>query len=60
MLSKYDSGGRIYWCDAQTHKIESSDLLGGDRRELIVSVDGHYWGIVADETYIYFTEWTKT
>ncbi len=52
-------GGRLYWCDAGTHSIESCNLDGLDRKQLIKSRNGQYFGLVVDENYLYFTDWTR-
>jgi low density lipoprotein receptor-related protein 5/6 len=37
-------GGRLYWGDAKTDRIETSDLLGGDRKVLVQDSLPHIFG----------------
>ncbi|XP_022088885.1 adhesion G-protein coupled receptor G6-like [Acanthaster planci] len=51
-------GQRLYWCDARTHLIESSDLLGGDRRTLLnLPVDYEPFDIGVYNGWVYWTDW---
>ncbi|XP_066267890.1 low-density lipoprotein receptor-related protein 4-like [Branchiostoma lanceolatum] len=47
---------RLYWCDARTYKIESSDLNGYDRRQFTFQLV-HFFGIAVDDTHVYWTAW---
>ncbi|XP_078614730.1 low-density lipoprotein receptor-related protein 6-like [Branchiostoma floridae x Branchiostoma japonicum] len=52
-------GQRLYWCDGGFHRIMSSTLQGGDVIE-VVSITGlslGYFGIVVEDSYMYWTAW---
>ena len=50
---------RLYWSDAGMHRIESCTVYGKDRRVIVQSPIGHYFGLALDETHIYFTNWQR-
>lgn len=48
--------GRLYWNDGQRKTIESSDLLGRDRRVVVTGVP-HPYGLVIVGIHMYWTDW---
>ena len=53
------SGDRLYWCDASTDRVESSDLDGQNRTVLVddLSVNIHPFDIAVYYGRIYWTDW---
>ncbi|XP_038051569.1 uncharacterized protein LOC119724541 [Patiria miniata] len=53
------TGQRLYWCDAFTDRIESSDLQGGDRKILLdlkhQQIEPFDIGVY--DGYVYWTDW---
>ena len=47
----------LYFVDGGTHKIESMDLLGGNRREIFQDPGAHFFAIDAYDKYLYYTDW---
>ncbi|GFQ74800.1 low-density lipoprotein receptor-related protein 6 [Trichonephila clavata] len=50
---------KLYWGDAKTDKIESSNLDGTDRRELVSDNLPHIYGFSLLGDYIYWTDWQR-
>ncbi|KAJ8298066.1 hypothetical protein KUTeg_024597 [Tegillarca granosa] len=53
------STDRLYWTDGYHNKIESTDLNGANRREILVDSGSHMVAIVLGGAYIYYTAWSK-
>ncbi len=49
----------MYWCDAETDRVEEANLDGSGREIVIEDPGSHFFGITLDETYLYVTDWTK-
>ena len=49
---------RLFWADARLDKIESSDLMGGDRQVTMSSpTDIHPFGLTVHQDMLYWTDW---
>ncbi|XP_076462276.1 low-density lipoprotein receptor-like [Babylonia areolata] len=50
---------RLYWIDAKTHVISSSDLDGNNRRQILRGHQhlGHSFAITVFEDYLYWSDW---
>ncbi|KAL8606483.1 hypothetical protein ACOMHN_037714 [Nucella lapillus] len=50
---------RLYWIDAKTHQIGSSDLDGNNRRMILRGHQflGHPFAITVFEDYVYWSDW---
>ena len=55
----YLSEKRIFWCDAQSDRIETTDFDGEDRKVLFQEEQAHFFGIVSLDNMLYYTDWTK-
>ena len=52
------SGNALYWCDAHSEKVESSDLLGRNRRVIVnMHIEGDPFGLALQGAFIYWTDW---
>ncbi|KAG8179495.1 hypothetical protein JTE90_027207 [Oedothorax gibbosus] len=49
---------RVYWIDLDSKKIESSDLSGNQRAQVIVQNIVEPYGLTQYADYIYWTEWS--
>ncbi len=49
----------MYWCDAETDRVEKANLDGSGREIVIEDPGSHFFGITLDETYLYVTDWAK-
>jgi hypothetical protein len=43
--------------DGGTHKIETMDLLGGNRREIFQDPGAHFFAVDVFDKYLYYTDW---
>ena len=49
---------RLFWADYHAHKIQSSNLGGGDVRDIIqLPAKSHPWGVVLNGNRIYWGTW---
>lgn len=55
----YFSADRLYWTDGYHDKIESTDLNGGDRREILTDSSSHMMSVFVGGPYIYYTAWSR-
>ena len=46
----------LYWTDAESGKIEESDLTGGNRRVITSGQEMHPFGLGFHERYLYWTD----
>ena len=53
------AGGRIFWTDARTDKIESSNLDGSNRRTIYEEPLSNIVGLSYFRGYLYYTDWHK-
>ncbi|KAL8560666.1 hypothetical protein ACOMHN_053326 [Nucella lapillus] len=51
--------GRLYWGDVQMDRIETSDLLGRDRRVLVEENMPYIVGVALLGDFIYWTDWER-
>ncbi len=51
--------GVMYWCDAETDRVEKANLDGNGRGIVTETPGSHFFGITLDETYLYVTDWAK-
>ncbi|KAK7480297.1 hypothetical protein BaRGS_00028465, partial [Batillaria attramentaria] len=52
-------GGRLYFCDAATHTIESIDTNGNGRHVLFRDNSAHFFGLFLTDEYIYYSDWKR-
>ncbi|XP_066267548.1 low-density lipoprotein receptor-related protein 5-like [Branchiostoma lanceolatum] len=52
-------GQRLYWCDGEFHQIMSSDLQGDNATRVFRPTNQqlYFFGIVLDDSYMYWTAW---
>ncbi|CAH1258892.1 LRP6 [Branchiostoma lanceolatum] len=48
---------RLYWADLDTNLIESSNMLGNDRKRVISDNLPHPFGLTQYQDYVYWTDW---
>ena len=52
-----DAGAKLlYWADTEFHKIEQSDLTGGNRSVITSGPEVHPVGLASYEGYLYWTD----
>jgi hypothetical protein len=48
----------MYWCDAHAEVVETSDLLGLDRKMLIsLNTEADPFGVTTQGNFVYWTDW---
>ncbi|XP_052078042.1 low-density lipoprotein receptor-related protein 4-like [Mytilus californianus] len=50
---------KLYFVDAGTDKIESTDLNGGSRHTIYTETGSHFFAISIFQQYLYYTDWTE-
>ncbi|CAG2249585.1 unnamed protein product [Mytilus edulis] len=50
---------KLYFVDAGTDKIESTDLNGGSRHTIYTETGSHFFAISIFQQYFYYTDWTE-
>ncbi|KAK3600150.1 hypothetical protein CHS0354_012273 [Potamilus streckersoni] len=50
----------MYWCDANTDKIEKANVDGSNRQPIYQAPQAaHFFGIVLYQSFLYYTDWMK-
>ena len=59
MTISFHTGTRLYWCDAQLDKIESSDIYGNDRKFILGSQHAalHPFDLIWHYESLIWTDW---
>lgn len=59
MIILYYSADRLYWTEWFHDKIESIDLNGANRREILIDSGSDMMDIVLGGSYLYYTAWSR-